>query len=1478
MSTALRRLVKWGYVSLAMLLIGLAVIVQMGRSFSHLIADYNQPISDYLSETLNARVSVESIDAQWDGLRPSLSVEGLRIANHQDEVLISLQNAQVRFDILRSLFSRGVVWNSILLSNVELDFEQTVDGKWRLQGFLHKEPESKITTTLDKEAFEKGGVNIDQLLDMFLLSNRIEFVSTKLRFVFLEGQEVLLHAPSLLLENADDFHRLTLSVDAGEEQDNLHLVLEGQGDPRDRENFRSKGYLEITSLPTREALAATSDFLFHGMDYEFLKGDGDIQAKIWLESVPDGSGYDLSGQLDLQRIEVAAGKTSVQLDDVSTKILGRWNFDENWMLQLQQLQSKFGDNNLREVSINIDYEKVKSEVNLAFDQVNLQQLYGLLDASGALGQGRLNEILKELNLRGNLMGMQMSIPLAAPKDWQLRSQLRDVYVDHWRGVPKLTALDGYVTATADDGAVWINSGKNFSMHFVPTYESPMTFDEARGQVAWHIRPDENRVYVNSGALRFSQDTAQLVGYMLLDIPLNAEKEDTHRIDLTLQISAQNLPISHYQTYVPSGVPQSLSHWLDEAIGQNNPGIATQVGLLYRADIASKDADAKMFNLFIDTQATHLAYHSGWPELKDVAGKILIRDANVDATIKQGSLLNSFLSQTQLSVRPLEGEEGAQLFLKGDLVGPGADILTSLREGQLRETLGDNMDSWVLTGNATTQVDLTLPIGVQNSKRSEQLTDFMVATHLSDSSLRLANLNLNFNDLTGQILYTHQDGFKDTRLMGNLFSNPLTAEIKTKTASSSNNKISHIALTGKVASQTLAQWSQRPELYFLQGNIGVDVTVDLFHGVKPRDKAELINAQLPQSLQHFSKNAFAKVNVTSDLNGVLVSLPGDLLKAANEKAELSFDVWLQPSAWQLDVRYQDKINTLIHLDAESKKLLNASVGLNRLADFSSTPEFLISGDLAEFDIQLWKNVLSRYNAYQSELNAVLNVKPELDANTDDSAVRGVAGLPFRAQVNLAKHNIGPVELSNLWVEATPIAYGWSLQLKNDMLEGQVTLPDSQYLPLELDIEHLYLPKNALSKSSAIDGDETSELIESHNTDTDAVADTSDSAHSTSAKATSQSSSDVLLENKSQEVNALLSASDLPAARVNIQNLYLAEESLGHWVFEIKPTSQGVVIDSIQGTIRGLSFSGNPELNDEGARLIWRDAGGVNESRFIGRVTATNLADVSKQWQVPELLESESARFIADIHWQGAPADIQLVNLSGKVELSLHKGRFYRNAGAGDGLLRLMSVVNFDSIARRLKLDFSDLYQSGLAYDSVEGELSFHQGIMRLSKPLDLKGPSSRLQLAGNVDLKQEQINSRLIATLPVAGNLTFAAALITGLPAAVGVYVVSKLFKKQVDRATSISYEIKGSWDEPVVRFTRFFESEESLSQLDTSVYSSKDGVAVAPEPQQDTRQGASSTSQHTSEYKEDADEVDIEALEALIQEGVKEVQNEEKAP
>jgi uncharacterized protein YhdP len=62
----------------------------------------------------------------------------------------------------------------------------------------------------------------------------------------------------------------------------------------------------------------------------------------------------------------------------------------------------------------------------------------------------------------------------------------------------------------------------------------------------------------------------------------------------------------------------------------------------------------------------------------------------------------------------------------------------------------------------------------------------------------------------------------------------------------------------------------------------------------------------------------------------------------------------------------------------------------------------------------------------------------------------------------------------------------------------------------------------------------------------------------------------------------------------------------------------------------------------------------------------------------------------------------------------------------------------------------------------------------------------------------------------------------GLPAAVGTYMVSKIFKKQVDKLASLSYSIKGTVNDPNMKFERLFdhqaaerqgkESEENLNK------------------------------------------------------------------
>jgi uncharacterized protein YhdP len=286
--------------------------------------------------------------------------------------------------------------------------------------------------------------------------------------------------------------------------------------------------------------------------------------------------------------------------------------------------------------------------------------------------------------------------------------------------------------------------------------------------------------------------------------------------------------------------------------------------------------------------------------------------------------------------------------------------------------------------------------------------------------------------------------------------------------------------------------------------------------------------------------------------------------------------------------------------------------------------------------------------------------------------------------------------------------------------------------------------------------------------------------------------------------------LPLADIAVKELYLDDVNYGNWSLEIRPNDKGVSFDKINGTVKGVRVMGAGD-NSSGAKMEWLVNDSVSSTRFTGVLAAQDISAVLRDWQKPDTMESKSARFNADITWAGDPQDFSLKNISGNVDVWLEQGRFKSAPSAGsDGFLRLMAVLNFDSLARRLRLDFSDLYKSGLAYDEISGKLGFTPGTLTFTEPLSVKTPSSRLQLAGKLDLEHEKIDARLVATLPVVGSYTFFTALVTGLPAAAGIYFASKLFKKQVDRATSISYSIKGSWSEPKMNFDRLFESEEEL--------------------------------------------------------------------
>jgi uncharacterized protein YhdP len=115
----------------------------------------------------------------------------------------------------------------------------------------------------------------------------------------------------------------------------------------------------------------------------------------------------------------------------------------------------------------------------------------------------------------------------------------------------------------------------------------------------------------------------------------------------------------------------------------------------------------------------------------------------------------------------------------------------------------------------------------------------------------------------------------------------------------------------------------------------------------------------------------------------------------------------------------------------------------------------------------------------------------------------------------------------------------------------------------------------------------------------------------------------------------------------------------------------------------------------------------------------------------------------------------------------------------------------------------MFESGIPFESVRGEVLLDDG--RLEVPgLEVRGSSS-FQFSAVSDIERQSLQGELVATLPVARNLPWIAALAANLPVAAGVFVASKVFDKQFNRLSSAVYSIDGTWNEPEVKFDRIFD-------------------------------------------------------------------------
>ncbi|MBR9827212.1 MAG: hypothetical protein GYB41_00940 [Oceanospirillales bacterium] len=324
----------------------------------------------------------------------------------------------------------------------------------------------------------------------------------------------------------------------------------------------------------------------------------------------------------------------------------------------------------------------------------------------------------------------------------------------------------------------------------------------------------------------------------------------------------------------------------------------------------------------------------------------------------------------------------------------------------------------------------------------------------------------------------------------------------------------------------------------------------------------------------------------------------------------------------------------------------------------------------------------------------------------------------------------------------------VRLDHPQLSGEVALASSTQ-PLTLHLEHLQLDALMPAAESVANGVQPSSVPTPHQlTDPTAIA-------------------------------------RLPLTAVRIRDLWFDGKPLGEWRFRLQPAVDGLQVRDLEASLEQLTVRGE---------LDWVQSETPYTATSL-TLAGKDLGRLLKTWGYGRVMETEQLDGMLQLQWSGAPWQFAPDDLDGEFIFDLGNTRLIETTDSSN-ILRVFGILNFNSLARRLRLDFSDLFKKGISFDSINGHYRLENGVARTVKPLRLQGPSANMQLSGEVNLVTEQLNKSVEVTLPLSSNAPLAAVLLGAPQVAGAVFVIDKLIGDRLERFSTLSYRLSGHWDDP----------------------------------------------------------------------------------
>jgi uncharacterized protein (TIGR02099 family) len=261
-------------------------------------------------------------------------------------------------------------------------------------------------------------------------------------------------------------------------------------------------------------------------------------------------------------------------------------------------------------------------------------------------------------------------------------------------------------------------------------------------------------------------------------------------------------------------------------------------------------------------------------------------------------------------------------------------------------------------------------------------------------------------------------------------------------------------------------------------------------------------------------------------------------------------------------------------------------------------------------------------------------------------------------------------------------------------------------------------------------------------------------------------------------------DLPGLLINAQDFSVGDRRFGRLSANVQADALGLRLVSLETVGMGFAIEGSGS---------WLASPQGTTSRLAFSLLGDDVTAALTNLGMDPIVDGDMLEVTASVAWPGGPSAQWQQAIAGDLSLRIEQGSVIDlEPGAG----RMMGLLSFSALPRRLSLDFRDVFNRGLVFDEVAGDFVLIDGNAYTDNLL-LTGPVADIGVVGRTGLRNEDYQQQAVVTAE-PGKVLPTMGFLAGPGVGAALLLFTQIFKEPLKGIGRASYCVTGSWDEPSV--------------------------------------------------------------------------------